>query len=455
MKKPVVLFVDDDEVFRRTLARELEHMGFAVHALPDHRGAVESLAEFEPAVALVDLRMPEVDGLELTRRLLAVRSDLPIVVLTGHGAVPEAVAAMRAGAFDFLTKPAPLDLVESTLARACRHGAMLRENRNLRRLVENSTTSEERLLGDAPALVELRSLITRVARGDANVLIVGESGTGKELVARSVHAQSTRADRPFVVVNCGALPESLVASELFGHEKGAFTGAAQRRVGLLEAADGGTVFLDEIGELPIAVQPTLLRALQFGEVQPVGAERPRMVDVRVLAATHRDPFAGIAQGWFREDLYYRLSALVLEVPPLRARRGDVPTLARAFLQRATVGRDGAWSFAPAALALLERNDWPGNVRELENAVVRLATLADGPVVTAEDVELHVIARRRGARGPLPTLDLGELERLALIEALQRHGGDKRAAAAELGVALTTVYNKLGKYGLPPETSETT
>jgi DNA-binding NtrC family response regulator len=452
VKKPIVLFVDDDDVFRRTLARELEHMGFAVHALPDHRGAVEALAEFEPAAALVDLRMPEVDGIELTRRLLAVRKDLPIVVLTGHGAVPEAVAAMRAGAFDFLTKPAPLDLVENTLARACRHGAMVRENTNLRRLVEGPA-SDERLLGDAPPLVELRSLITRVARGDANVLILGESGTGKELVARSVHAQSTRADRPFVVVNCGALPESLVASELFGHEKGAFTGAAQRRVGLLEAADGGTVFLDEIGELPVAVQPTLLRALQFGEVQPVGAERPRTIDVRVLAATHRDPFAGIEEGWFREDLYYRLSALVLEVPPLRARRGDVPTLARAFLERATHGRDAAWSFDPAALALLERNDWPGNVRELENAVLRLATLANGPVVTAEDVERHVLARRRNARGELPTLDLGELERLALLEALRRHGGDKRAAATELGVALTTVYNKLAKYGLGPEASE--
>jgi len=452
VKKPAILFVDDDDVFRRTLARELERMGYDVVALPGHRGAVEALAERAPVAALVDLRMPEVGGLELLAQLLEVQPDLPVVVLTGHGAVPDAVAAMRAGAFDFLTKPAPLDLVESTLARARRHGETLRENRNLRRLVGVSAP-EERILGESPAMVELRALAARVARGDANVLVLGESGTGKELVARSVHAQSARAERPFVVVNCGALPESLIASELFGHEKGAFTGATQRKVGLLEAAGGGTVFLDEIGELPVAVQPTLLRALQFGEVQPVGASRPHSIDVRVLAATHRDPFEGIEQGWFREDLYYRLSALVLEVPSLRARRSDVPLLARAFLERLTHGRAPVWSFAPTALESLERNDWPGNVRELENAVVRLATLANGPEVTADDVERHVLARRRSGRTELPTLDLEQLERLALAEALRKNRGDKRAAAADLGVALTTVYNKLSKYGLSADAGE--
>jgi DNA-binding NtrC family response regulator len=446
VKRPRILFVDDDDVLRRTLARELENMDFAVHALPDHHGAVDALEEFAPTVALLDLRMPEVGGLELMRRLHAVAPDLQVVVLTGHGAVPEAVDAMRSGAFDFLTKPAPLDLVESTIARAHRHGAALRENRNLIRLVQRGPEGAT-IVGESQPMLELRELTTRMAKGGANVLILGESGTGKELVARSIHAQSDRADKPFVVINCGALPESLIASELFGHEKGAFTGADRSKVGLLEAADGGTVFLDEIGELPLTMQPALLRALQFGEIQPVGARHTRTIDVRVLAATHRDPVEGITEGWFREDLYYRLSALVLNVPALRDRPEDIGLLARTFLDAQTRARDPHWTFAPAALELMARNEWPGNVRELENAVTRLATLAPGPSIEAGDVERHVLRSRRRVGGELPTLDLEQLERLALEEALRRHSGDKRAAAAELGVSLTTVYNKLSKYGL--------
>ncbi|MEZ5977362.1 MAG: sigma-54 dependent transcriptional regulator [Planctomycetota bacterium] len=444
--KSRLLFVDDDETFRRTLARELEGMGFEVTSFATGSGVVEAVTEIEPGVALFDLRLPDTTGVELMRRVHAVAPDLPVVVLTGHGAVPDAVAAMRAGAFDFLTKPAPLDVVESTLRRAWTFRETVRENRFLKRLVDRGDGASA-ILGQSPAIEELRALTARIAAGDGNVLVLGESGTGKELVARSIHAQSVRSERPFVVVNCGALPETLIASELFGHERGSFTGATQRKTGLIEAASGGTVFLDEIGELPISVPPALLRALQFGEVQPVGASSVRRVDVRVVAATHRDPMVGIREGWFREDLYYRLSALVVEVPPLRERREDVGLLAAAFLEARAVGRTPAWSFDAEAVELLARNDWPGNVRELENAITRLTTLAAGPVVTRADVDRFVLSRRRASTGELPTLDLAELERLALVEALRRHGGDKRSAAAELGVALTTVYNKLSRYGI--------
>ncbi len=453
MTRPLrVLFVDDDDTLRRVLTRELRAFGFEVEALGRPEGVVEAAESFGPDVALFDLRLPGKSGIELMRDVHGGLPDLPVVMLTGDGAVPDAVAAVRAGAYDFLTKPAPLDLLQETLERAHRFRETLRENRNLRRLVERDAEVQE-VLGQAPAMAELRALVERVARSDANLLILGESGTGKELVARAVHAKSERAQKPFVVVNCGALPETLIASELFGHEKGAFTGASARRTGLLEAAQGGTVFLDEIGELPVSVQPALLRALQFGEIQPLGSERVRRVDVRVLAATHRDPLRGIEEGWFREDLYYRLSTLVLEIPPLRERRDDVPLLASAFLARATAGREPAWSLSPAALERLWRHDWPGNVRELENAVVRIVTLAAGPVVSEEDVERFVLSRRRPARGELPTLDLEQLERLALSEAMRRHAGDKRAVAAELGIALKTVYNKLSRYGLSPDAPE--
>ncbi|MEW6071279.1 MAG: sigma-54 dependent transcriptional regulator [Planctomycetota bacterium] len=446
MKALRVLFADDDDTLRRVLGREMEAFGFEVRPFPDAAGVVECVRSSPFDVALLDLRLPSMDGVELMEQIHAAVPDLPVVMLTGHGAVPDAVAAMRSGAYDFLTKPVPLDLLRATIERAHRFRETVRENQNLRRLVQQDSVGTE-ILGENPAMRELRALTERVGRSDANVLVLGESGTGKELVARSVHARSERAERPFVVVNCGAIPETLIASELFGHEKGAFTGAAARRTGLLEAAHGGTVFLDEIGELPVAVQPTLLRALQFGEVQPVGSERVRAVDIRVIAATHRDLLAGLEAGWFREDLYYRLSTLVLEIPPLRERRSDVPLLAAAFLACATGGREPAWRFAGEALDALQRHDWPGNVRELENAVVRLVTLAAGPEITPADVDRFVISRRRPSRGELPTLDLQELERQALIEAMRLHGGDKRAVAAELGVALKTVYNKLSRYGV--------
>jgi len=445
MKGRRLIFVDDDDTLREVLRRELQDFGFEVLAFADPVAAIDSLAREPVDVALIDLRLPKMDGIELLKRLRAIDEALPIVMLTGHGAVREAVEAMRQGAYDFLLKPLSLETLERTLDRACGQRDLLQENRRLRRLTGNDEASIE-IRGESPAIVALRELIGRVAPNKASALILGESGTGKELVARAIHAQSPRAARPFVVVHCGAIPENLIESELFGHERGAFTGADRRRVGLFEAAHGGTLFLDEIAELPLSVQPVLLRALQFGELRAVGSNRVQHVDVRVVAATHRDLQAEVAARNFREDLYYRLSTLVVEVPPLRRRPCDVELLARVFLEREAASAGRKLSIESAAYAALARLEWPGNVRELENAITRLATLSAGPSISAADVD-RLVAVRRGPAGSsaLPTLDIEELERLAVHAALEKHAGNKRAAAAELGVSPKTLYSKLARY----------
>ena len=446
MKDRRVLFVDDDPTFRKVLERELRAFGYVVEAFPAAEPALGRLAAFEPDVALIDLRLPGQDGMDLLKRLIRHDPQLPVIVLTGHGAVPDAVAAMRLGAHDFLTKPASLDVLETSLQRAVEHRDLLLENLRLRNLVGGSEASPE-IVGSSRAAEALRRMVGKCAQSQANVLILGENGTGKELVARSLHQSSPRHERPFVVVNCGAIPETLVESELFGHERGSFTGAERRRIGLLEAAHLGTIFLDEIGELPQTIQPSLLRALQFGEIRPVGSERTRRVDVRILAATNRDILREIEEGRFREDLYYRIATLLIEVPPLRERREDVGPLARLFLER-LAGSDptlGPLVLSEDAVQLLTEYEWPGNVRELENAMTRLATLVEGHQVRVEDILRHVVDRRRRRPEGLPTLELEELERMAIVQALKRQRGNRKTAAAVLGVAIKTLYNKMRRY----------
>ncbi|MGB3965081.1 MAG: sigma-54 dependent transcriptional regulator, partial [Planctomycetota bacterium] len=295
--------------------------------------------------------------------------------------------------------------------------------------------------------------IPRIAASGESVLVSGESGSGKEIVARRLHAAGPRREQPFVVVHCGAIPRQLVESELLGHVKDAFTGADQKRLGLFEAADRGTLFLDEVGELPLDVQPALLRAVQFGEIRPVGSDSVRHVDVRLIAATHRDLRQRVRDGSFREDLFYRLAVLELVVPPLRERREDVAPLATAFLRREADRGGRSLTFEPAALARLQQHDWPGNVRELENAIVRLGVLADGPLVSAADVDDIALSARRVASATvdLPTLDLQALEAIAIRQALARCQGNKTKAAAVLGIALKTLYNKLAaEPGKPAE-----
>ncbi|HEB54591.1 MAG TPA: sigma-54-dependent Fis family transcriptional regulator [bacterium] len=445
-----VLLVEDDDSLRLVLQKELGAMGFEVAVHASGAGAAERAAAFEPTVVLLDLHLPGVSGMDVLQAVRQHDPALPVVVFTGHGSVGAAVQAMQQGAFDFLSKPVSLDVLEQTLLRACEHVRLLRENEHLRRVAAHAAAGAESVAPLSPAAVELDRQIERVAAAEQSVLIQGESGTGKELVARRVHAGSRRGKGPFVVVHCGAIPRQLVESELFGHVKGAFSGADHKRLGLFEAADGGTLFLDEIGELPLDVQPALLRALQFGEVRPVGSDRARTVDVRFVAATHRDLAAAVRAGSFREDLYYRVAVLELHVPPLRERREDIAPLAEAFLAREAARARRRLSFDDAALRRFEQHAWPGNVRELENAVVRLGVLADGPAVTAADVERVVFGHARHVSPPsaegLPTLDLKALEAMAIDAALRAHDGNKTRAAATLGIALKTLYNKLNARG---------
>ena len=441
-----ILFVDDDSTFRRVMSRELTRVGFTVHSLPSAEGGLEALKEHEPEAALLDLNLPGKSGLELLRELRAADPELQAVMLTGHGAVPEAVQAMRDGAHDFLTKPASLDVVEQALLRAVEKRRLLVENQRLRRAA-SSSDDPQAILGDSARVQQLREVITRVAKDDSHVLIQGENGTGKELVARNIHRQSARREHPFVVVSCGAIPPNLVESELFGHERGAFTGADRKRTGWFEAAAGGTLFLDEIGELPLAVQPALLRATQFGEFRPVGSTRERTVNVRVLAATNRDLEKEVAQGRFRQDLYYRLATLLVEVPPLRARAEDVPLLARWFLTRAEKRCGRKFVLEDKAAATLMGWQWPGNIRELENVITRLSVLSPGDTITTEVLQQYGLRTPTAQAGDLPSLRVDELERLAIIRALERTQGDKRMASEMLGIALRTLYNKLDVYGL--------
>ncbi len=438
-----LLLVEDDHSLRTVFRSELTRMGWHVVAHDSGDKVLEQLTGHEPDVVLLDLHLPGTPGIDVLAQIVQHDRELPVVVCTGHGTVSLAVQAMHAGAFDFLTKPVALDVLEQTVRRARQHGALLRENQRLRRAAAHAAAGALVVAPESAAARRVDQQLARMAAADQSVLVTGESGTGKELVARRLHAGSARHQQPFVVVHCGAMPRQLVESELFGHVKGAFTGAEQKRPGLFEAADGGTLLLDEVGELPLEIQPALLRAVQFGEVRPVGSDAVRHVDVRILAATHRDLRRSVQEGSFREDLFYRLAVLELHVPPVRERPEDVAPLARAFLQREAARSGRRLEFDASAMQRLEAHTWPGNVRELENAIVRLGVLADGPTIGSRDVDDHVFRSGGTATGgPLPSLDLGELEQMAIRAAMQRFDGNKTRAAAALGIALKTLYNKL-------------
>ncbi len=424
-----ILIVEDDDTLRGVLEREIAAFGYQTHAHPSAESALAFARDQAVDVGLFDLRLPGMSGLELLEAVHAFAPGLPVVFLTGHGSLPDAVQVMRAGAYDFLIKPAPLDELERTLQRAIEYGHLRRQNRLLRTLVDREATSE--ILGESAVMHELRESIARIGASEANVLVSGENGTGKELVARAIHGASPRGGSTFVVVNCGAIPAELFESELFGHRRGAFTGADRKRLGLIELAEGGTLFLDEIGELPLALQPALLRAVQFGEYRPVGAERTETADVRVLAATNRDLTEAIALNEFREDLYHRISTLTVAVPPLRERHGDVQLLAQRFLDRHNATSTATpRRFTDEALAGLAAQDWSGNVRELENVVVRLVTLVDGDSIGGADVDRHV--RRAGAQPstkPMPRSRPWISRRSNAVRSSRRSGGMQATANA--------------------------
>jgi two-component system nitrogen regulation response regulator GlnG len=467
--RPRALVADDEASIRFVLREALEGEGLEVVDVADGAAAGAELASGGFELAFLDIRMPGASGLELLAQLSAQGSDTAVVIITAQNTFESAVEAMKRGALDYLTKPFAMAEVRGLAQKALRTRALEREVRELRREVGRQVLPGEKLVGRSPELLEIFKTIGRVAGRDVPVLITGESGTGKELVASAIHAASERAPGPFVPVNTAAIPRELLESELFGHERGAFTGAVAARVGRFREASGGTLFLDEIGEMPPELQAKLLRALQSGEVTPVGGRGAERVDVRVIAATHRDLDAAVRAGAFREDLLYRLRVVPLEIPPLRERRSDIPVLAEHFLARyAPELAGGPRYLAPAALEALAAHDWPGNVRELENAIKRALVLARGEVLAPEDFAFLAGAEAEGpAEAPLARLvtreveaalrsgDPGDLyrrllervERPLLEAALAHTEGNQIRAAALLGINRNTLRKKIGELGI--------
>jgi DNA-binding NtrC family response regulator len=438
-----LLVVDDEERFAKLVAAHLTEAGHEVVACFSGSAALKEIEGRAFDAVVTDLKMAPVNGLELLDAVKAACPETEVILMTAHGAVETAVAAMRRGAYDFITKPFSLDELVLTLERLEERSRLKRENRALRReLAAGSKQSE--MIGESPALKQVRVLIGRVAPSDASVLVLGESGTGKELVAREIHRQSRRADRPFVVVHAAALPETLLESELFGYEKGAFTGAAGRKPGRLEAAAGGTLFLDEIGEISPATQVKLLRFLQERMFVRLGGSESIAVDARVIAATNRDLVEAVREGRFREDLYYRLAVFPIQVPPLRERKDDVGRLAGHILGRLGYRAEPD----PAVLRLLLDYDWPGNIRELENVLERAMLLAAGEPVAVRHIQLPEAVLVQSEPGHSASArSLPEMEKLMLEDALHRSGGNKSKAAKLLGITRRMLYTKLQKFGI--------
>jgi len=447
------LVVDDEPGHRMLVRAVLEDAGWRVTDAPSGEAALALLDRAQPHVALVDMKMPGMDGLTLMRELHARIPALPVVLLTAFGSVGTAVEAMKQGAFDYLTKPADNDELTAVLEKSYEYRRLLEENARLRSELQGGAT--EALVGASPSILRVRELIEQAGPSEATVLILGESGTGKELVARSLHRASPRAEGPLVTINCAALTESLLESELFGHERGAFTGAVERKRGLLEVADGGTLLLDEIGEFPLALQPKLLRALQERKFRRVGGTAEIESDVRIVAATNRDLPTMIAAGAFREDLYYRLNVVTLEVPPLRRRSEDIPLLALHFLLRFgnELGRR-IRTIAPEVLAILQAHAWPGNVRELRNIIERGTLFCLSDTLRPEDLPEALSGRAIDSAAtalpelgrPLPEL-LDEMEERLIRLALVRARGVQAQAAELLGVSRSNLQYKLKKYGM--------
>jgi two-component system response regulator HydG len=448
MSKFSALIVDDVPEMAQTIARDLASAGFETRTANDGAGALAQFTTAPTDLVIADLRMKGSDGLDVLAGVKQADPTTPVIIMTAFGAVETAVEAMRRGAYHYVTKPFALETLRTMAERACRERALSRENALLRRTLRTSL-SARKLLGNSLAMRQLRALIGQVADATSSVLISGETGTGKELVALAIHTSGPRADHSFVAVNCAALPEHLLESELFGHARGAFTGASTSRRGLFVEAQEGTIFLDEIGDLPLSLQGKLLRVLQSGEVRPVGSEATRTVDVRCIAATHKDLSVLVEQGLFREDLFFRLDVLRVRVPPLRERSEDIPLLVDHFLRQSLEksSRSVLAGFEPEALEFLASCDWPGNVRQLENLVERLVVTASQSFARLEDVQ-----RALGpawTSDPIPRLlqnpmTLHDLEDRYIAAVLKSVAGNKLKASEILGVDPSTVYRRQKK-----------
>lgn len=480
-----VLIVDDDPAQRRLLQAAVERQGFATRIAEDGAQAIAQACDPAIDVVMLDLVMPGISGMEALAAIRLKRDDLPVVVLTASGGIDTVVKAMQAGANDFFVKPASPERVLVSIRNALKMGELTGEVRRLKKRAAGSMTFADMVAG-AASMKQLIRLGQRAASANIPVLILGESGVGKEVIARSIHGESERAHRPIVTVNCGAIPENLVESILFGHEKGSFTGASDRHLGKFQEADGGTLFLDEVGELPLEMQVKLLRALQEGEVDPIGAKRPVKVDVRIIAATNKDLTKLVEAGKFREDLYYRLNVFPLDAPPLRARKEDIPALAKHFIGRfnSEMGKK-VIGVSPNTIGLLQAFEWPGNVRQLENMIYRAMVLCDGDFLTNEDfpqLEAQLPEFAQIAANAVPDITIGEvansnlilpqilangenagsiaifdigghlrtledIERDLIEYAIDLYAGHMTEIARRLGIGRSTLYRKLKEYDL--------
>jgi DNA-binding NtrC family response regulator len=441
-----LLFADDERSLQELMRLELPRMGHRVTVCPDGITAVAALEENNYDCIVVDLDMPGLGGIDVIAKAKETSPDTEAVVLTGKSSTESAIAALRYGAFDYLTKPCKLVEIEALLKRVQDKRELTKKYYALQRRLERIEGSP-RLIGGTMGMEKVRTMISKVAPTESTVMILGETGTGKELVARAVHEQSTRTGMPFVAINCGALPETLIESELFGHCKGSFTGADEHRVGLFEVASGGTIFLDEIGELPKAMQAKLLRVLESREIRRVGENKTVKVDVRVVCATHRDLQEMVAQEEFREDLMYRINTFEIHLPPLRNRVDDIAELAKHLLQRfRPMAKPNEQELAADAVEALKGHVWPGNVRELANVIEHATILCDSGPITAEHLPPHFNRRQLVGAAKLHrgAVTLRELEMDAIHDALERNQGNKPKAADELGVSLKTLYNKLNQ-----------
>ncbi len=442
--KQTVLVVEDEELMRTILRQLLEDAGYRVVTADSAESAIDAYSANDVSVTLTDIKMPGRDGLSLLDQIKSIDDEAVVIVMTAFSSIDTAIASLRKGAYDYVTKPFVNEDMLQTVKNAVTQRKLFHENRVLRRELRRQFTFAE-IVGTSEPLRKVFEIVHKVAGTDATVLIQGESGTGKELIARSIHFNSDRSDDPFLAINCGALPESLLESELFGHTKGAFTGAVSDKKGHFRSASGGTLFLDEIGEMPLPLQVKLLRALQEHEVTPVGSSRPESFDARLLAATNKDLAAEVEAGRFREDLFYRLNVIEIVVPPLRTRREDIPLLVKHFVANSARRQSAPEKpVTEEAMLALVNYDWPGNVRELENAIERAF------ILSANSIDIESLPAKISQSGSVSSLDgihptLDEMERRYLIEVLSSVGDDKSRAAEILGIDLSTLYRKLKRY----------
>ncbi|MDB5386491.1 MAG: sigma-54 factor interaction protein [Planctomycetaceae bacterium] len=443
-----VLFVDDETAIRDVMKIELPRMGHEATICEDGRAALEVLEKHTFDAAIIDLRMPGLSGWDVVEHIKKVAPETEIIISTGHGHIDDAIRALRSGAYDFLPKPVKLVTISNVLQRVAEKRSMINQKIALEVQLKQVQGGTD-LVGETAAMQRVKKLIDRIAPTESSVLILGETGTGKEVVARRVHELSTRANMPFVAVNCGALPENLVESELFGHRKGAFTGADTPRKGLIEVANGGTLFLDELGELDKSMQVKLLRFLESGEVRRVGENEAFTVDVRIVCATNRDLQEMVEEGKFREDLFFRVNTFEIHLPALRERKEDIPELAKALiarhLKRRSIPDD---ILSPEVVEVLKNHHWSGNVRELANALEHAVIMSAGKTVTVEDLPVTILGRARKAKATMTRIEgtktLREIEMEVIHQCLEKHQGDKPKVAQELGISLKTLYNKLNQ-----------